>query len=80
MRDRDEILRVEYTGTKHRNVYRDLESGIARTGGVRYERHEGTVAVVSRNADDDRRPDFGRHAEINEPYLATLRRFHYDCS
>lgn len=80
VRNRDEILRVEHTGTKHRNMDRDLKSGIAGAGRVRNEGHEGPVAVVSRDADGDRRPDVSRHAEIDEPYLAPLRRFHYDCS
>jgi hypothetical protein len=80
VRNRDEVLRVEHTGTKHRNVNRNFESRVAGARGVRNEGHEGAVAVISRDADDGRRPDLGRHAEINKPDLAPLRRLHYDCS
>ncbi|SRR5216684_2268687 len=65
------------TGPKYRNVNRHLESGIAGTCGVRNERYESAIVVIGRYADDHRRPDFGRHAEVDKPDLASLRRLHY---
>jgi hypothetical protein len=79
MRDRDEILRVEHA--RPQDGYRDgdLESGVSRARRVGHDRHQGPVDIVGRHADHHGRPHLGRHAQINEPDLASLRR-HCGCS
>ena len=80
VRNRDEVLCVEYASPKERKPDRHFESGIARTCRVRNKGNESAIAIIGWHADSHCRPDLGSHPKIDQPDFSPLRGFHCDCS
>lgn len=76
VRNRDEVLGIEYARPQKPDRDFGFKMRLTRTGRVWDQGDQRAISVRSRHTDDEGRSDLGCHSEIDEPHFATARTRH----